>query len=471
MINILFLIIFLEGYIVLSSELILIRLLTPFVGNSIEVICIIISAVLVPLSLGYYYGGKYKPVYSKGKKITIRRKLRKNFSTSLIFLALGLTYIFAMIIFDIVFKKSGINSIVLSTSLYTSLFIVYPVYLLGQTIPLITNYLAKKNLSSATGKVLFFSTIGSFIGSSASTLIFMPFLGVNITVIVTLSLLVFCVILISRHKISYNNFVIFTLLSLAFAINSDDTLGKMDIILNDNHGLIKIHELNDGDNSKVISIDHSNSSKYTDNPSKEFPYIKWIHENLIDTLKDREGCPCDILSIGAGGFTLGKYDEINNYTYVDINHSLLEVFEKYLHKKPLEENKKFVNKAARNFVRNIDKKYDLIILDVYSNPRTVPPQLITENFFLTLKDILKDDGIIVFNSIETPDFSNRYGRKIRNSFAKALPNYSRQIIQNFNPWDGKPAMANTLYLYFKKTDKGMHEGIYTDNLNSYYLDR
>jgi len=56
--QLLFLTILLEGYVVLASELIAIRTLVPFVGSGTEVIAIVISAVLLPLAVGYHIGGQ-----------------------------------------------------------------------------------------------------------------------------------------------------------------------------------------------------------------------------------------------------------------------------------------------------------------------------------------------------------------------------------------------------------------------------
>ena len=56
----LFFVIFLEGFVVLSLELLAIRLTIPFVGSGTDTISIIIAAVLLPLAFGYYRGGQFK---------------------------------------------------------------------------------------------------------------------------------------------------------------------------------------------------------------------------------------------------------------------------------------------------------------------------------------------------------------------------------------------------------------------------
>jgi len=53
----LFFIIFLEGYIVLSAELLAIRQTLPFVGSGTDTVSIIIAAVLMPLAFGSILGG------------------------------------------------------------------------------------------------------------------------------------------------------------------------------------------------------------------------------------------------------------------------------------------------------------------------------------------------------------------------------------------------------------------------------
>lgn len=57
----LFTIIVLEGYVVLSSELLAIRQTIPFAGSGTDTISIIIAAVLMPLAFGYYAAGRFRP--------------------------------------------------------------------------------------------------------------------------------------------------------------------------------------------------------------------------------------------------------------------------------------------------------------------------------------------------------------------------------------------------------------------------
>ena len=91
----LFLIILVEGYVVLACELLTIRQLIPFVGSGPEMISIVISAVLLPLAVGYYRGGQsFRSKYAKSVRsgrppLSARSILLWKILGSTLFLALG----------------------------------------------------------------------------------------------------------------------------------------------------------------------------------------------------------------------------------------------------------------------------------------------------------------------------------------------------------------------------------------------
>ena len=65
-----------EGFVVLSVEVTIIRLLMPYVGSGIEVTSILITAILLPMAYGYAYSGRF----TKNNMVeAVRVKLQKNF--------------------------------------------------------------------------------------------------------------------------------------------------------------------------------------------------------------------------------------------------------------------------------------------------------------------------------------------------------------------------------------------------------
>jgi len=211
----LYLIIFLEGYVVLATELLAIRQLIPFVGSGTETVAIVIAAVLMPLAFGYYFGGKFQALQGRGGLVTIREKLIRNILNATVFLVIGLSYILLQVFF-LSLHKIGINHRVFQTSVYALVFLVWPIFLMGQTVPLISNFFMRETLSRLTGKILFFSTVGSFMGAITSTIILMSIIGVNNTLIFNIAILAIVVFILSKRVICINNILMAIFLVAVF---------------------------------------------------------------------------------------------------------------------------------------------------------------------------------------------------------------------------------------------------------------
>ncbi len=460
----LYLIIFLEGYVVLSTELIAIRQLIPFVGSGTETVAIIISAVLMPLAFGYYFGGKFKAKQGRGGLVTIREKLIRNVLNSTVFLVIGLSYILLQLFFFGI-DKIGIHHRVFQTSVYAIIFLVAPIFMLGQTVPLISNFFMRENLSKLTGKILFFSTLGSFMGAIISTIILMSLIGVNNTLIFNIAILALVVVILSKRILCINNILMAIFLVTAFFFNSTSMMRKLNIVENNRYSTISI--IKDHDGGKIININNSSSGKYSPDPEKRFPYLQFIEKTFINPLlKDNK--KKKILVLGAGGFTIGVDDKLNDYTFVDIDFSLKDISEKYLLPEKLGQNKKFNAQDARAFLSSNKEKYDLIFLDVFSNIQSIPSYLLTLEFFKQVDSHLENNGVMIFNCITNPAFSNRYSVKLDNTLREVFPNINRQIIGEFNGWDENPDEdKNIIYMYFNKK---VSSAIYTDDKNTYFLD-
>jgi spermidine synthase len=113
-----------------------------------------------------------------------------------------------------------------------------------------------------------------------------------------------------------------------------------------------------------------------------------------------------ILGFGTGSIAsiIGKYKYDCFIDGVEIDHKIIELGEKYF-------NTGLLNKvtiycaAADQFIDDCNKKYDLIIIDVYRD-MNVPAELETEQFLTLLKKSLKTGGIVIFNKAI-------YSKKIR----------------------------------------------------------
>lgn len=463
LLNILFYsIILAEGYVVLSTELLAIRLLLPFVGNSTETLSIIIAAVLMPLAVGYYIGGQYKLRKKHPRYQSIRLKLIHNLIVAALILTIGLSY-FLLELFFLGLESAGIHNRIIQTFIYSALFIVYPVFLLGQTVPLISHFFARQHVSEATGRMLFFSTVGSFLGSIISTLVLMSTIGVHYTVLLNIFILVLLVIVLNKGFCNRRVLYMGLIATVAMILNNHLIMKQAQIVENNNYSTIQIWPVKDEKDTRILSINRSYSSKYSPSFSKMFSYIQYIEQQFIRSL----GPDKSILIMGAGGFTLGLNDTQHHYTFVDIDASLKRVSETYLLKRKLGRNKKFIVMPARAFLRHTAKQYDLIVLDAYSNIMSIPPQLITQEFFRSVKKALSPQGVMVFNAIVSPNFSDRYTVKLDNTLHSVFPNLNRHIVGTYHTWQ-KTSNRNVVYSYFNDRQAS---GLYTDDHNTYFLDR
>ena len=480
--HLLFLIILIEGYVVLACELLAIRQLIPFVGSGTETISIIISAILLPLAIGYHHGGRaYVRSFLRRKQRghsqrSVRALLLGNLYIAMTILAFGLSYPFLEVVFHVM-DRIGLHHKLLQTTLYSALFLVYPIFLLGQTVPLVSNYFSRISLSEITGKMLFFSTTGSFLGSIFSTIVLMSSIGVHNTVIFTIALLCTLSLVVASKASRLSAWLSCAIImAIVLPLNSPAAMRLFNVVSDNAYNIVSIQKKPGHDDVTLFKVNRSASSMLGSGEHRFFPYVEYIKSTLLDTLpKPGNAPPREILIIGAGGFTMGLDDHFNHYTFVDIDPVLKDVAEQHFLPEPLSDNKKFIAASARAFVRGNTNSYDLIIIDVYNTPRSIPMETTTREFLLDVKKLLRKGGVVAANIISSPDFRDAFTVRYNNTFASVFPAYTRQVIGEFTPWADTPKNMpqppnNVVYTYYDRAFTGDHT-VYTDDKNTYSLDR
>lgn len=463
----LFLVILIEGYVVLSSELLAIRQTMPFVGSGTDTISIIIAAVLLPLAVGYYAGGRYRDdSRAMGKHRSIRQKLVNNILISSIILFPGLSHVCLVEFFNTMIDI-GITNRLAMVTIYSLIFLVTPVYLLGQTIPLVSNYFSKDTLARITGRMLFFSTVGSFLGAVFSTLILMAFLGVNETAALNFIFLAILASILSHKRKPHPARITIMCAVLAVVVNSDVALAQFNIVSNNQYNMIRLFERPDT-GTRLLSINNNNSSIITKDGKAN--YYVLLTENRFLNKIDIEADPIRILLIGAGGFTFGLLDDYNHYDLVDIDPALEDIAQNDFLRQELTENKHFHAKPARGFLAEIKEPYDLIFVDAFSGNTQIPEHLITQEFFQEVKDSLTEDGAVVFNMILSPTLDDPFSQHIDDTLRSVFPYINRDIIHEHSGWGNRRSDveetqkdSNILYSYVQKDE--INPTIYSDLKN------
>lgn len=467
----LYTVILIEGYVVLSTELLAIRQTVSYTGSGTDTVSIIIAAVLMPLAFGYQFGGRFRPRKTfGGRRLTVRGKLILNLVIAAMILLPGMSWIFMEYFFKDFLPGIGITHRLMQISIYALFFLVAPVYLLGQTIPLVSNFFSRDRLSAITGRMLFFSTVGSFLGAVFSTIVLMPHIGVHHTVTLNFILLSALVILLVKRKTSEPVLIMIALTVIALFLNSNHVMLDKGVVHNNEQNTAQVLS----SNGKRHLLLNGNWSSMYDTYGRKYPYIEFAERLAIDPIREGE-TPKDLLIIGAGAFTLGYEDAFNNYTYVDIDHDLLETAEKYILKDKIKENKKFLVEEARAFLARSEregKKFDAVFLDAFLGGMTIPEHLVTREFFQQVKDCMNDGGLFITNFITSPNFADRLSRNLDNTIRTVMPHVNRIVMDEaYNAFNTDPnLLVNVTYVYRKDPDEDRNT-IYTDDKNTVFFDK
>lgn len=444
--NMLLIILLIEGFISISVEILTIRQLLPFFGGSVVITSVIIGVFLLFLSIGYWRGGGYQQNYFK--------QLSQNFTLSMVWLGIGLSYhLIAMFYYLCVYQAH--LPLLVSLFLYLLLVLAPVVYWLGQTIPLTMNLFRHQHRASyMSGRALFLSTIGSFLGSLLTTLLLFQYLGVAWTIVIN-SLLLFTLIIYMRVESQLSaGFLCLLLLLLVFIgiVNLDSD--KMQFIRTNNYANYQV--IKPSAFSKLLQINLSNSSLLTAE-NKGFPYIEFIRDLLFNQLHLRHK---QILVIGAGGFSLtaaGAYK--NEVTYIDIDPDIKQLAEKHFLNHAI--NGVFIAADARGYLQHNNTAYDVIVSDVYSHQTTIPPSLLTVEYFQSIANHLNPDGILVMNLISSALFRDDYARIVFNTIHAVFPYCSVMPVSWRSP------LSNVLYICPKMPTDRI---VYRDDLTTATLD-
>jgi spermidine synthase len=433
----LFFIILLEGFITIAIEILSIRQMVPFVGSNILNTSIILGIFLLSLSIGYYRGGLVNDGFQK--------VLLSNLTKTFFFVSFGLSYMFLYYLFGIFESLIGL--------IVFSLFIMAPtVFYLGQTIPILTNLVKNERNGKISGQLLFASTFGSFVGSLVTSVVLLNYLGANAAIIVVILLLIALIILLAwQEQVQFVRTMIAVAIMMPIVVVANTNYL---FIKTNNYSNIRVADVND---TKYLIINNSFSSGFNKKTGmSDFEYIKTI-QAYIKSLNAKD--PKNILVLGAGGFTLSLNDNTNKYTYVDIDKDLKEVAEKAFLDKKI--NGKFVIDDGRHFLIKNREKFDIVVVDVYSNKNSIPSSFVTADFYNKVGGTLSKDGVLIVNTISSPLFRDPYSRKLNHSILESFDCHVSPTSNNLMEFQ------NIIYACSAKNNNDS-EPVYTDNLTNLF---
>jgi spermidine synthase len=437
----LYAIVFIEGFCSLGAEVIALRRLVPHIGSSIVVTAPTIGFFLLALALGYASGARVAADY--------RRIVARNFLISAALAGIGL----AGLTVDGMFAH-------LQPALFAYLCFIAGVlcplaWLLGQTVPILTNLMQAERTGEASGLALYWSTLGSFLGSLTLSLIVMQWLGVSAAVFACSLGLVVGVILLAGKNLKFG---LFSLLTVAFAallnfqpqVTADTAYAEY---------IVGPVALAGQQNPRAFFVNKSLASLLDDSePPNYTRYIRHLRQILLDDLgfKGR-----DILVLGAGGFTLSHREPLNRYTYVDIDPAIRAIAEKHFLREPA--RGEFIADDARRFVATSERRFDAVVVDVYSSHTAIPSHLVSREFWAAARRVLKPDGVLLANLILDGKLETPYARNLLATIDSVYGRCAVDVLQK-----GKP-LANVGVACFASSEAAKNS-IYVDEKNRADLD-
>lgn len=164
--------VFVTGASVLIVEVVGVRILAPFYGNTIFTVSSVISVILLALSCGYYLGGR----------LADRRPRLKYFFALILASGLMLLFFYSLgaLILPILSLKLSISSGPLVSA--TLLFLL-PALLLGTLGPYAIKVQSARTpqtgIGAIAGNIFFWSTLGSIAGSLSAGFLLIPRFGIH----------------------------------------------------------------------------------------------------------------------------------------------------------------------------------------------------------------------------------------------------------------------------------------------------
>ncbi len=444
--------VFILGCTNLAYELIILRQLVNFVGSNTILTSVVIAFILLFLSLGYYVGSVISVA-----KFSIRKICLRLMFVLTIWYVISCSY-FTMSLFFVAAAKITMQLLALIFA-FSFVNLIVPSTIAGIVTALVGRIIHRAD-SNYTGRFMAVDTVGSVLGSLGTTLILMPFIGVSKTIFVMAVISALTMIIIARKRQMMTWAICFGwLVFVSYVINYMNFFVKESSLVKDD-AVSRLEIVKYPDDSKIMFINGQLASKFAKDENDFFEYVKFINRNIIDTLPQDK--VSKILVLGAGGFTVGINDERNIYTYLDIEKNLQQISEEKFLEEKLTANKKFIFTDAYVYMLQNKEKYDVIVLDVYSSVHSMPINFVTAEFLNIIKEHLAENGVLAANIVTDATFNNKFSKRLDNTFRYVFNrNLSRQVIQDFNPFES--GLSNVIYTYYNRSEE---EEIYTADKNS-----
>jgi predicted membrane-bound spermidine synthase len=395
----LLLVAFIEGGLLMVTELVAARTMAPLFGSSVFVWGIVLSITLLALSIGYFLGSLY---FSR-----IKNKIR--FLSSLLLLV-GLFLVIIPWIGKV--QIALCNNLSFHVALVVSAFLllVMPVILCGIISPTLVGLMhdhQKGHASNSAGRIYAISTLGGVALTLLTAYILLPEWGIRFTCVLIglLTVAIASAILIISNAA---NKILVGLLGVTIVFIGLNQIKPFRIQSN---GSYKTFRVSEGIMGQILVADFPTLSEgqlaserhlfvngiiqtsyIPNNPNlNNHAYFKGI-ESVLSRLPQKS----PILILGLGGGILANYSQSLGLKVdaVELDQRIVDCARTYFGLHP---DVSVFTQDARGFIRTCQKKYACILIDLFRGEEP-PTYFFTSESFSCMNSLLLTDGVILMNS-------------------------------------------------------------------------
>ena len=395
-------VVFLTGASVLIVEVLAVRVLSPYYGNTIFTVSSVISVILLALSVGYYVGGV----------LADRRPSPRWFFG--IILASGLLLLVFQALGTLLLPRmSAAFSIEVGPLVSSALLFLLPALLLGTLSPFAIRLQSAldptRGVGGVSGQIFFWSTIGSISGSLLAGFVLIPRFGVDR--ILLANGVAMCVLglvplaVLGARRTAAGGAVVALALGLGAPWAAARPVADGETVIHGEDGVYQKITVYEGSYygrpTRFLLLDRSESGAMfldADDPTElVYDYTKYHTLYKIFTPNVRNA-----LVLGGGAYSIPKalLAELPDaqVDVAEIEPSFFDLAKRYFRVQDSPRLHNYVQ-DGRRFLADSPRAYDLIFGDVYYSYFSVPPQFTTQEFFALAKAKLAPGGVFIANMI------------------------------------------------------------------------
>lgn len=415
---------FFAGMAVMAVELGASRLLAPYFSSSQIVWTIIIGTIMIAMALGNMWGGKQADKNPNPDRLYLRLLVAAIWIAAIPFAG---KYIILGISGLLIITVSQ-NLLVIAAFLSCMLIFVFPLFLLGTVTPSLVKYTVGSldDSGKTVGALNACNTIGSILGTFLPTFITIPAAGTAATFLLfsgVLLLLSFFYFLSSgrRKRTCAVALVLFILCNIAGSRSSFAFWERN--LAYEGESVYNYLQVRETENSVILSTNvlfgvQSIHMKKEGLTGMYYDYA--LAAPVLAGAEEKDKMDVLILGMGSGTYAVQcrKYFPQAQVEGVEIDQKITDLAREHFE---LPEDVEVATYDGRAYLKGVQKKYDVIMVDAYQDI-TIPFQMSSVEFFKEVQEHLKADGVMVVNMNMKSQKKGNINEYLSDTIASIFPN-------------------------------------------------